>query len=162
MNDSVQLSERLASLERRQGRTSRRLWLLGAIVLLQAAVIAYLAVPFGGAAKHPVALQAGRFEVVDRNGVVRAELTADIGQAMLALHDSAGRSQVLLRGNESGFATMEFFDRGSGEKTTTLFAGSKRSFLELRDPATWRRLSIQAGEGEMGLSRLDERGQALP
>ena len=44
----------------------------------------------------------------------------------------------------------------------TLFAGSKRAFLELHDPTTRRHLSIQAGQGELGLTRLDEHGQVVP
>lgn len=141
--------DRFEALERRQRRATRWLALLGAVALLQAVAIAYLAVPFGGPAKHPVTMQAGRFEVVDRNGTVRAVLTAESGQTMLAMTDATGKTQVLLRENDTGFASLEFFDRSSGEKTMTLFAGTKRSLLELRDPRTRRYLSAQAAEGEM-------------
>lgn len=155
-------SDRFETLERRQRRTTRWLALLGAVVLLQAGAIAYLAVPFGGSAKHPLTLQAGRFEVIDGNGTVRAKLTAEYGQTLLSLSDTTGTTRILLRENEIGFATMEFSNRHSGDKTVTLFTGTKRSFLELRDPRTRQHLNAQAGEGEMGLTRFDERGQALP
>lgn len=162
MENPNQISEQFAALERRQARTSRWLRFLGALVIVQTVVIAYTSLPIGGAIKHPLTLQAGRFEAIDRNGVVRAVLTADDAQTILELNDPAGRSQILLRENKSGFATMEFFNRATNEKAATLFAGSKRAILELHDPSTRQHLRIQAGEGELGLTRYDERGQVVP
>lgn len=159
---AVIVNERLTILERRQSRTSRWLIILGVVVLLQACTIAYLTIPFGGAAKHPVTLQAGKFEAIDGNGKVRATLTADSGQTMLSMSDAYGYTRILLRENESGFATMEFFDRANNEKTMTLFTGTKQSFLELHDPKTRHYLSVQAAKKALGLMKLDERGQLLP
>lgn len=161
MDGVDQLSDRLAAVERWQKQASRRLRLLWAVLILQAAAIAYLVLPFE-AVKHPLTLQAGRFEAIDRNGNVRAVLTADFGQTMLQLKDAAGKSQILLRENDTGFATMEFFDRRSHYKTMTLFAGPEWSFLELHDPTTRELVNIQAGNGELGLFRLNERRQLLP
>jgi hypothetical protein len=154
--------DRLDALERRQRRTTRRLAALGVIVLIQALVIAYLAVPFGGPLKHPATLQAGRFEVIDRDGTVRAVLTSDGGQTMLAMDDATGRGRILIRENDSGFAALEMFDRGSNQKSVMLMAGSKRSVLELRDPRTRHYVNAQAGEGALGLSQLDDRDKELP
>jgi hypothetical protein len=154
--------DRLEALERRQRRTTRWLAALGVVVGLQAIVIAYLVIPFGTSVKHPVTVQAGRFEVIDRSGTVRAVLASEYGQTMLAMHDKTGRSQILLRENDEGFAVLEFYHRPSDQNTVTLLAGSKKSYLRLRDPGTMEYLSAQAGEGEMGLMRLDERGNKQP
>ncbi|MCX7665978.1 MAG: hypothetical protein N2112_10550 [Gemmataceae bacterium] len=162
MSDRDELFKRLATLEQTQGRTSRRLRILGAFVILQTILIAYLVLPIVGIAKHPLTVQAGSVEIIDRNGIVRAELSAELGQSLLALRDATGQSQVLLRTNETGFSTLELFDRASDRKSVVLFSGSKRSFLEFRAPDDGRRVSIQAGEGELGLRRLDERGQVVP
>jgi hypothetical protein len=159
---NADIADRLVMLERRQRRASRWLILLGIVVFLQAATIACLAVPFGGPVKHLITLSAGRFEVIDQNGTVRAVLTADTAQTMLSMSDAKGTTRILLRENDTGFATMEFFDRASNEKTMTLFTGTKRSFLELRDPKTRRYLNIQAAEQGMGLMQFDERDQMLP
>ena len=161
-NPDASTTDRLEALDRRQRRTRRWLLALGVVVTLQGAVIAYLAIPFGGSLKHPVTVQAGRFEVIDRDGTVRAVLVSESGQTMLAMHDAKGRSQVLLRENDSGFAALEFFHRGTSEKTVMLMAGSKRSVLELRDPSTMHFLNAEAGGGELGVSKFDERGKELP
>ena len=155
------VSERLAMLERRQRRVSRWLVVLGVVVLLQAWVIAYMTIPFGSAIKHPITFQAGKFEVIDANGTVRARLTAELGQTMLSMSDANGNTRILVRENESGFSTLEFFDRANNEKTMTLFTGAKRSFLELYDPKTRHYLSVQAMENEKGLKRYNERGDQL-
>lgn len=154
--------ERFAKLERRQRRSTRWLIVLGVAVLLQTAAIAYLVVPFGGPAKHLVTLQAGRVQVVDPAGTVRAKLTADPWQTTLSMYDAKGMTRVLLRENDAGFVTLEFFDRNSNRKAMTLFTGTERSLLELHDPKTGRRLDLQAAQEGMGLVEFDDRGRLLP
>jgi hypothetical protein len=132
------------------------------VVLLQTVAIAYLVLPFGGRAKHPINMQAGKLEIVDQSGMVRAKLTSEYGQTMFAMYDAKGETRLLLRENDEGFVTMEFFDRLNNQKTMTLFSGTKRSFLELHDPKTRRGLNVQAGAEGIGVMEFDERGQVLP
>jgi hypothetical protein len=161
-NGATDVSDRFAALERRQRRASRGLMLLGIVVLVQALVIAYLVVPFGGPAKHLLTVQAGKVEVVDRTGTARAEFTAESGQTLFKMSDAKERTRVLLRENEAGFVTMEFFEPNSNEKTMTLYTDTRRSFLKLHDPKTGRHLNLQAATEGMGLFESAERGHAQP
>lgn len=159
---TAEIPDRFARLERQQKRVIRGLIRLGIVVFLQTAVIAYLIIPFGGLIKHPITLQAGKFEVIDNSGTVRAELTAEYGQTLFKMSDAKGQTRVLLRENEAGFVTMEFTDRNFNDKAMTIFTGTKQSYFELYDPKSRMHLTLQAAEEGMGLLRFDERGQPLP
>jgi hypothetical protein len=99
------LADRIDRLEAQ----NRRLKQVALSVALASSVLAMVGFKL---ARNPSQVEAERFVVKDARGNMRASLSLREGEPTLALFDSRGREQVLLRSAPDHASTLEFYQRG--------------------------------------------------
>ncbi|MHC4645595.1 MAG: hypothetical protein ACYTBJ_08830 [Planctomycetota bacterium] len=155
----METEKRVEQLEKRLARAERRNWILLAVVLLAAGLMAV------GAAKKPADVvdeyKAKAFVVVDANGTKRAELAMHKEAApALRLYDGNSKNRIFLGASEDG-PVFSLSDENGKTRANLDVSERGRPRFRLWDANGMERASLDVTEGGRPRFRLwDENHQA--
>ena len=148
--------ERLEKLEKELARAKRLNRLSLAVVLLAFVLLVAAMTTF--IASRDNIIKAKKFVVIDKNGMKRVELDAELSPH-LSIYDEIGRLRVALSGPEDG-GVLNLFDE-NGRHCAGLYAGRKLGpqlalMNENGAPIVW----LKASQTETGLTLYDKNRMA--